>query len=227
MSVKSYCKNEQKQLSKNFKLSEFHCHCKNRECKKTLVDEELVNRLQYMRERADINVNLNSAYRCAKHNRSVGGSKTSKHMQGRAADVVVKGMKAADMAKLAVEAGFRGVILYSNRVHVDTRLTDTFYHRDYNGGRYTKPAKASFGVSAVINPWVEPTETVKKGSKGLTVKWVQWALRKAGIKLDKIDGSFGNKTQTAVENFQEEKGLEKDGKVGPKTRAALKEAMKR
>lgn len=224
MSVKTYSKGEQKQLSKNFKLSEFHCHCNRSDCKTTRIDDELLDRLQYMRDRADINVNINSGYRCAKHNASkaVGGSKTSKHPMGQAADIVVKGMKASDMAKLAVEAGFRGVILYNNRVHVDTRQTDTFYHRDYNNGRYSKPAKSSWGASAVVNPWVEPTETVKKGSKGLTVKWVQWALKRAGIKLDKIDGSFGPATDKAVRKFQTDKQLEVDGRVGPATRAALK-----
>lgn len=226
MSVITYKKTEQKQLSKNFKLSEFHCHCSRKTCKITKVDNELIKRIQYMRDAAGVPININSGYRCAAHNASkeVGGSKTSKHPLGRAADIVVKGMKAIDMAKLAVKAGFRGVIMYSNRVHVDTRETATFYHRDYNGGRYTKPEKTSFGVAAEINPYVEPTETVKNGSSGLTVRWVQWALKNCGISVS-VDGSFGSKTKSAVEKFQKKHGLEVDGKVGPATRAALKKAV--
>lgn len=228
MAIKSYQKGKQLQLSKNFKLSEFHCHCSRKTCKVTKLDEELLDRLQYMRDVAGVSININSGYRCYAHNASkeVGGSKTSKHPMGRAADIVVKGMKAIDMAKLAVKAGFRGVIMYSNRVHVDTRETATFYHRDYNGGRYTKPSKTSFGASAEINPYTEPTSTVKYGDKGLDVRWVQWALKVSGIKLDKIDGSFGAKTKAAVMLFQTKHGLENDGKVGPVTRAALKEAVK-
>lgn len=226
MAIKSYKKGAHKQLSENFKLSEFHCHCNRAGCKTTKLDEELIKRLQYIRDVAGVSITVNSGFRCTAHNKSVGGSSTSKHPMGRAADIVIKGMKPIDMAKLAVKAGFRGVILYSNRIHVDTRETGTFYHRNYNGGRYSKPVKTSWGVSAEINPYTEPTATVKYGDKGLNVRWVQWALKVSGIKLDKIDGSFGTKTKSAVALFQIKHGLENDGKVGPKTRAALKEAIK-
>lgn len=224
MAIKSYQKSKQMQLTDNFKLSEFHCHCSRKNCKTTKLDDELVTRLQYMRDVAGASININSGYRCFTHNKSVGGSSTSKHPMGRAADIVIQGMKAEDMAKLAVKAGFRGVILYSNRVHVDTRLSDTFYHRNYNGGKYTKPATASFGAAAVINPYIEPTTTVKKGDNGLTVRWVQWALKTAGITCD-IDGNFGSATDTAVRKFQKDNNLEVDGRVGPSTRAALKKSI--
>ena len=73
-----------------------------------------------------------------------------------------------------------------------------------------------------VNPYAEPTSTLKKGSKGNGVKWVQWQLNKvAGAKL-KIDGDFGKSTQADVLIFQKNMKLETDGIVGKDTRAALK-----
>lgn len=71
------------------------------------------------------------------------------------------------------------------------------------------------------NPYKEPTNTVRKGSKGESVKWIQWALNKHGANLT-IDGDFGNKTYLAVKAFQNAHGLTVDGIVGVQTRVALK-----
>lgn len=77
------------------------------------------------------------------------------------------------------------------------------------------------------NPYAEPTNTLKKGSKGNGVKWLQWELNESGANL-KIDGDFGSKTLTALKAFQschfDEKGkrLTVDGVCGAKTRFALK-----
>lgn len=54
-------------------------------------------------------------------------------------------------------------------------------------------------------------ETLKKGSKGESVKTLQTAL---GIKAD---GDFGPGTEKAVKEFQKKNSLTADGIVGPKT----------
>ena len=77
------------------------------------------------------------------------------------------------------------------------------------------------------NPYAEPTNTLKKGSNGNGVKWLQWELNESGANLT-IDGDFGNNTLTAIKAFQschfDEKGqrLTVDGVCGAKTRLALK-----
>lgn len=77
------------------------------------------------------------------------------------------------------------------------------------------------------NPYAEPTNTLKKGSQGNGVKWLQWELNESGANLT-IDGDFGNNTLTALKAFQschyDEKGklLTVDGVCGSKTRLALK-----
>lgn len=77
--------------------------------------------------------------------------------------------------------------------------------------------------SAAVNPYQVPTVTLKKGSKGSSVKWLQYEINRIlGLTLV-IDGSFGNNTLAAVLKIQEKFNLEQDGKVGPLTRKAITE----
>ena len=58
-----------------------------------------------------------------------------------------------------------------------------------------------------------------KGRKGDRVKILQLMLMDCGYKLDKFgaDGDFGNETDEAVREYQENNGLVVDGKAGPNT----------
>ena len=56
--------------------------------------------------------------------------------------------------------------------------------------------------------------------QGEDVRDLQLALKKAGLVIE-ADGVFGPATARAVEQFQESKGLTRDGIVGPATRAML------
>lgn len=71
------------------------------------------------------------------------------------------------------------------------------------------------------NPYAEPTNTLKKGSKGNGVKWLQWELNESGANLT-VDGDFGSKTLTALKAYQKGHGLTVDGICGQKTRKSLK-----
>jgi hypothetical protein len=51
------------------------------------------------------------------------------------------------------------------------------------------------------NPYPVPTSTLIKGDKGAKVKALQWQLRKSGVKELKIDGSFGDITESAVKSY--------------------------
>jgi zinc D-Ala-D-Ala carboxypeptidase len=50
------------------------------------------NLLQPIRTKIGKKVSINSGYRSSKLNKLVGGSKTSQHMKGQAADIVVEGL---------------------------------------------------------------------------------------------------------------------------------------
>ncbi len=50
---------------------------------------------------------------------------------------------------------------------------------------------------------------------------VQTALKNAGFYTGTVDGKIGPRTKAAVEEFQKKNGLQVDGKVGPKTWSVL------
>lgn len=67
-----------------------------------------------------------------------------------------------------------------------------------------------------------PSPTLKKGSKGTSVKNLQKFLNwYGGFKLS-VDGGFGDKTLSALKTFQKTEGLTADGIYGSKSQAKAK-----
>jgi len=58
-----------------------------------------------------------------------------------------------------------------------------------------------------------------------SAKEIQTALKNAGFYAGSIDGTLGPQSMKAVEAFQKASGLSVDGKVGPKTWAALRKYL--
>ena len=56
-------------------------------------------------------------------------------------------------------------------------------------------------------------------------KEIQTALKNAGLYAGTIDGKTGPRTKKAILDFQKANGLKADGKVGPKTWAALEKYL--
>lgn len=63
--------------------------------------------------------------------------------------------------------------------------------------------------------------TLKYGSRGTDVTYLQQRLAAQGYSVGTIDGIFGNKTLAAVKAFQADNGLTVDGIAGSKTWAEL------
>jgi len=59
------------------------------------------------------------------------------------------------------------------------------------------------------------------------VREIQKALKAAGFDPGPLDGHLGQKTRTAIRDFQTAQGLEPDGKVGPKTWSKLESFLKK
>lgn len=86
-------------ITKNFTLEELYVSpTANRKginnyppenVKKQLVD--LAALLQKIRDKYGYPIHVNSGYRCVSLNNAVGGSKTSQHLSGQAADIVATG----------------------------------------------------------------------------------------------------------------------------------------
>ena len=68
----------------HFNLSEFRCP----DCGETKVSTSLVCWLDILRSVIGVPLIVTSGYRCAKHNEEVGGSRSSRHLIGCAADIL-------------------------------------------------------------------------------------------------------------------------------------------
>ena len=123
----SLAKDGAKLLAPDFRVREFRCKDGSDEI---LVDEALVLLLQCIREHFGKAVTITSGYRTPAHNAKVGGSKSSQHLLGRAADIRVQGVSVEDVAAYAesLMPDWGGVGRYPVKagrakgwVHVDTR----------------------------------------------------------------------------------------------------------
>lgn len=209
--VKTYQRTDSVQLSKNFKLDEFKCKC--RECNPILVDTDLVEWLQKIRDHFGKSVHINSGYRCEKHNEHVGGSKSSHHKRGMAADIRVQGITPEEVAKYAESIGIQRIGLYDTFVHIGSNTTKKYW-LDHVGTRVE-----TFGGAPEKTVSIDVT-VLKRGMKGDKVGALQLLLIGYGYNIAH-DDSFGSRTEEAVKDYQREHGLDADGSVGAKTWASL------
>lgn len=144
MAIVTYQKTNKTKLTKNFAINEFACQGSGC-CSTVKIDTELAGYLQQIRDHFGKAVIITSAYRCAKHNAAVGGASNSYHTKGMAADIQVKGVAPAEVAKYAESLGALGIGLYSNFVHIDTRTSKFFWY-----GHEQSP-RSTFGGKPVSN----------------------------------------------------------------------------
>lgn len=212
--VKKYKRSDNIQLSKNFRLDEFKCKCGK--CDPIMVDDTLITWLQKIRDHFGKSVNVNSGYRCKTHNASpkVGGSPSSHHVKGMAADIRVEGITPEEVAKYAQSIGIKRIGLYTNKsfVHIGSGTTKKFWLNSSTNEVETfggKPKTVTLELPVL-----------KKGTKGDEVKAMQNLLIANGYTIV-ADGSFGAKTLNALECYQEDEGLEVDGSCGKATWSKL------
>lgn len=72
------------------------------------------------------------------------------------------------------------------------------------------------GKDVSLNPYRLTATVVRQGNKGESVKWIQYQLNKVGYGLAE-DGIYGQKTKTAIMDFQKKNGLFVDGITGKNT----------
>jgi zinc D-Ala-D-Ala carboxypeptidase len=113
------------QVSEHFRLYEGECH--GRDCcgGSVIHVPALWECLERFRSRIGRPLSPNCVYRCAKHNAEVGGSPTSDHLSGQAADLPCPpGWALAAFAHAALEAGFLRVRVYLTRGFVHASVAD-------------------------------------------------------------------------------------------------------
>ena len=116
-------------LTKNFSKSEFECKCGCDMPKNVLDNIKIVaEQLQIVRDKLNKAIKINSAYRCEKHNESIGGAKNSQHKLGKAADIVVYGMSPNGVF------GFMNKLMVLNMIKLGgLGQYNTFTHFDIRG----------------------------------------------------------------------------------------------
>lgn len=118
-----------KMISQYFSEKEMQCPC----CGLLFVDQELLSSLDALRSMMGEAIRINSACRCDKHNKEVGGAPDSYHLTGphnpcQAVDIPVP---SADyryrLVENAIGLDFGGIGVYSTFVHLDIRKAKTMW----------------------------------------------------------------------------------------------------
>ena len=211
--VKKYKRSDKIQLSKNFKLDEFKCKCGK--CDPILVDDALIAWLQKIRDHFGKSVNVNSGYRCKTHNASpkVGGSPTSHHVKGMAADIRVQGITPEEVAKYAESIGIQRIGLYDTFVHIGSDTTKKFWKG------HNKVIVDTFGGKPKTVTLDLPV--LRRCMKGEAVEALQVLLSAATQYNLAPDGSFGSATENALKAYQKSAHLDVDGSCGKATWSSL------
>ncbi|MFC4007645.1 L,D-transpeptidase family protein [Nonomuraea purpurea] len=82
-------------------------------------------------------------------------------------------------------------------------------------------AGALAGPAVTADPVVAPRKTLKLGTKGKSVQWVQRRLTELGYRPGKADGRYGGTTLTAVWAFQKVNGIKPSSTIASRTWDAL------
>ena len=201
MAVKIYKKSGNKQLTKHFRLSEIHCHGKGC-CSQTKIDIEVVKIAEKMRCALGVPITIESGYRCEKHNKSVGGANGSGHCMGTALDLTTKNVSRERLAVLAELCGASriGIYLSDNKkcmVHIGVGNKCHWI----NTGGYLATSH-----SFLNGEWKKPSLSVNPKSNKKYIRWLQGWLFAKCYYVGKIDGSWGEKTQKAVNAFRKANG---------------------
>ncbi len=235
MAIRTYHKGDSTSLSANFRVREFDCKgagC----CTRTQIDEKLVEYLQKIREHFGKPVYILSGYRCPVHNaRVANASSTSKHLEGKAADIAVEGVDPLEVAQYAESIGVLGIGHYDDFVHIDTRTQKSFWHSHaqvdresflgYTQKQFICDVQAAIGtkVDGIAGPETmskTPTVSRWRNRKHPVVKPVQKRLCALGYTVvGEADGIAGRKFDNALRNFQKSHGCVVDGEMtaGKKT----------
>ena len=123
-----------------------------------------------------------------------------------------------------IDEAYAGRVTFHGHCEVSSKLCPVFPYRAVLGldgtGRMARPPDADPDLPETPATSDGEPEVLEITARGAAVKRLQRMLGDAGHPLEE-DGLFGQATLTAVRAFQAANGLEADGIVGPRTRAAL------
>ena len=101
----------------HFTFEEIKCKCG---CSGKIINYNLLLRLELARRNSDLPFKINSWCRCSQHNRQVGGSLTSSHLNGLAVDIHCPTPEFQNKLMVYLgDAGFRRFGIGDTYLHVD------------------------------------------------------------------------------------------------------------
>jgi peptidoglycan hydrolase-like protein with peptidoglycan-binding domain len=208
-SLITFTRGNRTKITANFTRSEFQCKCG---CNAQMIDAELVAKLQQLRDKLGVPLTITSGYRCLVHNNKIGGSKSSKHLYGLAADWRTKD-KSINPVALGILAAE-----YFDTVGIYWYGTSAFVHTDTRSGKVTWLCTAAGQYKyTTAYPFILPT--VSNGAASSVERdAVKMLQRLLGLTPD---GTFGGETEAAVRAAQEAAGLTADGVCGPESWRAI------
>jgi uncharacterized protein YcbK (DUF882 family) len=125
--VKSYPKGSQDLVSKHFKAHELDCPCSAETCKETLVDCQMMEQMDAIRDEMGVPVKITSGNRCAAHQAELKarGCETavgiSQHELGMAVDFETGQHTGEELEQVARRHGFVAVGVGKRFIHADMR----------------------------------------------------------------------------------------------------------
>ena len=235
----TYNYNATVQLSKHFNVSEFRCKCGK--AHDTLINPTLIQKLEKLYAALDCSkIIVTSGYRCAAHDKAVGGNGSGQHTKGTAADIRCydksgKVISTKLVACKAQDIGFLGIGNIDSTytaIHVDVRPSGKWY-----GDEAVKGGTACSVTSDYYKYYGIPRETAAHAwtyKHDAQIQSLQEVLIAKGNKLTP-DGIAGEKTLAACKQYtiqlgdrgdlvrwvQLRLGIVADGIAGGKTMAAI------
>lgn len=180
MAVRTYKFNDTTQLSPHFNVKEFKCKCGGSH--DILISDELVDKLEKLYAKLNCSkIIITSGYRCAAHDKNVGGSGTGQHTKGNAADTCCYGQDGQPIPSKIVccaaqDIGFSGIANINTSyqyTHVDVRSGSKWY------GDETK------GNSSVTTDFYKYFGT-KKESDSMEMKGIDVSVHNGTIDWNKV-----------------------------------------
>lgn len=180
-----YAYEDNPQLSPHFCAREFRCKCSSPHTFQ--VSEQLISMLERLYTALDCGkIIVSSGYRCAAHDKAVGGNGAGQHTKGTAADVVCYDksgsvISAKTVCCKAQDLGFGGIANITGAytsVHLDVRTGSRYYGDETKGtNTVTSDFYSYFGIAKAQQP------------SGIVAKGIDVSKHQGVINWEKVKAS--------------------------------------
>ena len=198
-----------KQLSPHFNVSEFCCKCGKEHS--TLIADELIDKLEQLYTALGCSkIIVSSGYRCAAHDKSVGGSGTGQHTLGKAADICCYGQDGKPIVSYLVccaaeDVGLSGIArINDSYTHVDVR-SGHWFGDETKGNSYCIEYASFYDYFRIERKGKAMTKGIDVSKHNGKIDWqkvkadgIQFAILRAGLgrlasqKDDKFEENYAN-----------------------------------